>query len=165
MKVNVDLRLKDVPGQLVKALEPISEAEGNIVGVVHDRDVVVGDRIAVNVTFEVGSEALLRKVLVAWEERGVDVARLDPLFETFPLEFLLVGRMSPSELRQIGESLESMEELESIDIRYAGSTTSDEKAALVFGKVRRRQGIDKVEEFLRRRSDETGVLVIRGLGD
>lgn len=165
MRVNVDLRLKDIPGQLVRALEPISDVDGNIVGVVHHRDVVVADRITVNVTFEVRSEVILQRVLSEWEGRGVDVARLDPLFETFPLEFLLVGKMSPGELKDIGDSLESMRELESLDIRYAGSATSDEKAALVFGKVREREGIEKVEEFLKRRSDETGILVIRGLGD
>ena len=38
MRVNVDLRLKDVPGQLIGALEPVSRNDGNIVGVVHSHD-------------------------------------------------------------------------------------------------------------------------------
>lgn len=165
MKINVDLRLRDIPGQLVKALDPISEVDGNIVGVVHHRDVVIGDRITVNVTFEVRSERVLKNILDTWESRDVEVARLDPLFETFPLEFLLVGEMSPKELREIGDSLEAMEDLTSLDMRYTGSTTSKEKAALISGRVRDRDSIDRAEEYLNRRFRDSGILVIKGLGD
>lgn len=37
MKVNAELYVRDLPGQLVGSLEPISMVSGNIMGVVHDR--------------------------------------------------------------------------------------------------------------------------------
>jgi ACT domain-containing protein len=41
MRINADLQLKDVPGQLVRALMPIAEAGGNIVSIVHERSNVI----------------------------------------------------------------------------------------------------------------------------
>ncbi|MBM4236932.1 MAG: homoserine dehydrogenase [Euryarchaeota archaeon] len=165
MKVNVELRLKDVPGQLILALEPISTNGGNIVGVVHHRDVVVGGHITVNVTFEIRSDKTLERILDTWKEREIDVARFGSLYETFPIECLLVGEISPQELNSIVDKIESMEDLESVELRYSVSAASDGKAALVIGKVRRREAVEKVEQFLERRGKRAGFLLIRGLGE
>lgn len=165
MKVNVDLGLEDVPGTLVSALEPISSFDGNIMGVVHHHDKVFGGRIIVNVTFEIGSQSVLEKLKEIWEERGIDIVSLGHLHETFPMEFLLVGNIPPSEVRNIADGLESLEDMDSMDIRLAGSSASDERSALVFGKVRTHEGIDQMEALLKKRGKEVGFLVIRGLGD
>ena len=50
MMVNAELYVRDLPGQLVGSLEPISMVDGNIVGVVHDREQKVNNRILVSVT-------------------------------------------------------------------------------------------------------------------
>jgi len=163
LRVNVDLSLKDVPGQLVRALEPISSLDGNIVGVVHHHDRVVGGRIIVNVTFEIDSQRKLEKLIGVWKAEDIDITRLGPLYETYPMEFLLVGNITPSEIKNIADGLESLEDMDSMDIRFAGSATRDEKAALIFGKVRTKEGVRRMEKFLSARGEESGFLVIRGL--
>ena len=165
MKVNVDLGLEDIPGTLVGALGPISSLDGNIMGVVHHHDKVVGGRIVVNVIFEIGSQAKLETLIETWSELGIDIVRLGPLHETYPMEFLLVGKIPPNEVRNITNGLESMEDMDSMDIRLAGSATSSNKTALVFGRVRTLEGIDRMESFLQERAESAGFLVIRGLGD
>lgn len=165
MRVNVDLGLEDVPGTLVRALEPISSLDGNIIGVVHHHDKVVGGRIIVNVIFEVNSQSRLEELKSVWERRNVDIVSLGPLYETFPMEFLLVGNIPPNEVREITDGLESLEDMDSMDIRLAGSSSSDDRAALVFGKVRTQQGIDRMEGLLRKRGEGSGFMVIRGLED
>jgi len=165
LKVNVDLRLKDVPGQLVLALEPISANGGNIVGVVHHRDVVVGGHITVNVTFEIKSEKTLERILETWKEREIDVARLGSIYETISIEYLLVGDISTGELNNIVKEIESMEDLESINIRYSVSHLSNGKAAFLIGKVRKRETSERIEELLNVKAQEHGFLVIRSLGD
>jgi len=165
MRVHADLRLKDIPGQLVRALEPISASEGNIVGVVHHHDAVIGGRITVNVTFEVKSQKQLERILSDWKERDVDVARLSSMFETFEFEYLIVGDIPPAELRELTDGIESVEDLDSVDIRYSVSPATGEKAAMIFGKVKQKSAINRVEDFLRQRSMQTGFLLISGLGD
>lgn len=165
MRVHADLRLKDVPGQLVRALEPISTREGNIVGVVHHHDVVIGGRITVNVTFEVKSQKQLEHILIDWKERDVDVARLSSMLETFEFEYLIVGDIPPSELRELTDGIESMEDLHAVDIRYSVSPATGEKAAMIFGKMKQKSAMNRVEDFLRQRSMQAGFLLISGLGD
>jgi ACT domain-containing protein len=165
MKVHADLRLKDVPGQLVGALEPISANDGNIVGVVHHHDVVMGGRISVNVTFIVKSQKSLEKILETWREREVDVARLSSMFETFEFEYLIIGDLSPSELKTITDGIEGIGDLDSVEIRYSVATSVEDKAAMIFGRVRRKDALDRVEDFLRHRSLDAKFLLIGGLGE
>ncbi len=163
MKVNVDLRLKDIPGQLVGALEPISANDGNIRGVVHHHDVKVGGRIAVNVTFEVRSEQALDKILSTWKQREVDVAKIDAFFETYPIQYLIVGHITSKELESITKGLESMENIASIEIRYSGSANSSSRAALVTGKASKKEAIAALDNFFQLRAEKNDYILIRGL--
>lgn len=163
MKVNVDLRLKDIPGQLVGALEPISANDGNIRGVVHHHDDKVGGRIAVNVTFEVRSEQVLDKIMEVWKKREVDVAKIDAFFETYPIQYLIVGNIPTKELESITKALESMENVASIEVRYTGSANSSSRAALVTGKASKKEAIGSLDQFFKQRSDKHDYILIRGL--
>ena len=163
MKVNVDLRLNDIPGQLVRALEPISDNGGNIRGVVHHHDAMLGGRIAVNVTFEVRSEQVLDRIMCVWKERDVDIAKIDSFLETFPIQYLLVGDISSKELESIAKGLESMENIASIDIRYSGSANSSAHAAMITGKASKKEAIDALNDFFYERAEKKNYMMIRGL--
>jgi ACT domain-containing protein len=63
------------------------------------------------------------------------------------------------------ERIESMEDMESVDVRYSVSAASDGKAAIIFGKVRKQDAVERVERFLEERAAEAGFILIRGLGD
>ncbi|OPY31355.1 MAG: threonine dehydratase [Methanomassiliicoccales archaeon PtaU1.Bin124] len=164
MRVNVDLRLKDVPGQLIGALEPVSKNDGNIVGVVHSHDQVSAGRIGVNLTFEVSNEKTLDKIFSEWREKGVDILKIDQLFETFTLEYVIVGDVSPAEMKRITDGIQALGDVESIDVRYSISS-SNERAALISGKVRKKETIKLANRFMRERSKKAGFLIVRGFGD
>jgi ACT domain-containing protein len=164
MRVNVDIQLKDIPGQLIGALEPISRNDGNIRGVVHRHDIVSGGKIAINLTFEVGNQKALDKILAEWKERDVDVLKIDHLFETFKLDYVIVGELPPTEVRKIIEGIQAIGDVESIDIRYSVSGSKD-KAALISGKVRNKDVIKKANKFINERAKRAGYIVIRGFGD
>jgi ACT domain-containing protein len=163
MKVNVDLRLKDVPGQLVGALEPISAAGGNIRGVIHNHEAKTGGRIAVNVTFEVRSEEILNRILNTWKQREMEIAKIDAFFETYPWQYLLVGNIPSKELESLTKGLESMENIASIDIRYSGSANSASRAALITGKASKREVLLSLDEFFKARAAKHEYILIRGL--
>jgi ACT domain-containing protein len=163
MKVNVNLRLKDIPGQLVGALEPISANDGNIRGVIHHHDDKVGGRIAVNVTFEIRSEQVLDKILEVWKAREVDVAKIDAFFETYPIQYLIVGSITTKELESLTKSLESMENVASIEVRYTGSANSSSRAALVTGKASKKEAIAALDEFFKKRAEKNDYVLVRGL--
>ena len=160
----MDIQLKDIPGQLIGALEPISRNDGNIRGVVHRHDIVSGGKIAINLTFEVGNQKALDKILAEWKEREVDVLKIDHLFETFKLDYVIVGELPPTEVRKIIEGIQAIGDVESIDIRYSVSGSKD-KAALISGKVRNKDVIKKANKFINERAKRAGYIVIRGFGD
>lgn len=164
MRVNVDIQLKDIPGQLIGALEPISNNDGNIRGVVHRHDIVSGGKISINLTFEVGNQKALDNILSEWKEREVDVLKIDHLFETFKLDYVIVGELPPTEVRKIIEGIQAIGDVESIDIRYSVSGSKD-KAALISGKVRNKDVIKKANKFINERAKRAGYIVIRGFGD
>jgi ACT domain-containing protein len=164
MRVNVDIQLKDIPGQLIGALEPISKNDGNIRGVVHRHDMVSGGKIAINLTFEVGNQKALDKILAEWKEKDVDVLKIDHLFETFKLDYVIVGELPPAEVKKIIEGIQAIGDVESIDIRYSVSGSKD-KAALISGKVRNKDVIKKANKFINERAKRGGYVVIRGFGD
>lgn len=163
MKVNVDLRLKDIPGQLVAALEPISKNDGNIRGVVHHHDDKIAGRITVNVTFEVRTEQALDNIMKVWKLGEVDVAKIDAFFETYPIQYLLVGHITSKELESITKGLESMENVASIEIRYSGSANTSSRAALVKGKASKKEAIAALDGFFKQRAEKHNYMLIRGL--
>ena len=164
MRVNVDIQLKDIPGQLIGALEPISKNDGNIRSVVHRHDKVSGGKISINLTFEVGNQKVLDNILGEWKEKDVDVLKIDHLFETFRLDYVIVGELPPTEVRKIIEGIQAIGDVESIDIRYSVSGAKD-KAALISGKVRNKDVIKKANKLINERAKRAGYIVIRGYGD
>jgi ACT domain-containing protein len=163
MKVNVNLRLKDIPGQLVGALEPISANDGNIRGVIHHHDDKVGGRIPVNVTFEIRSEQVLDRILEVWKSREVDVAKIDAFFEIYPIQYLIVGSIATKELESLTKALESMENVASIEVHYTGSANSSSRAALVTGKASKKEAIAALDEFFKKRAEKNDYILVRGL--
>ncbi len=163
MKVNVDLSLLDVPGQLVGALEPISANDGNIIGVVHHHDVVTGGRIAVNVTFEVRTDRSLERILAIWKESDVVVAKMDAVYESFPIQYLLVGNIPSREIESLTRGMEGIEGLASMDMRITGSLTSSSRAAMVVGRATKQESLETIERFFRNHAENGGYMLIRGL--
>ncbi|TFG56045.1 MAG: hypothetical protein E4H30_05585 [Methanomassiliicoccus sp.] len=164
MRVNVDLRLKDKPGQLIKALEPISLNEGNIVGVIHDHEQVTGGRISVNMTFEARDQHSLDAIFAMWKERGVEVAKMGEIYRTYVAEYLLVGDLTQSTLRSITGSIEKMEGIDSIDLQYSLSTSTDNKSVLLLVNVREKNKVTEIDNFLKGRSKRNNFLLVRGMG-
>ncbi|HID26938.1 MAG TPA: amino acid-binding protein, partial [Methanosarcinales archaeon] len=76
MRVSMDLELKDIPGQLILAIQPISEFKGNIVSVIHHREKKTPrGTVPVQIVFEIDS-ANLEKLNKKLKENGIIIARV-----------------------------------------------------------------------------------------
>lgn len=162
MKINADLYVKDVPGQLVSSLEPISSVDGNIVGVVHNREQSVNGRIVVNVTFDVDPNQVdnLRKI---WKSRDVIVAKLDSVVETFTMDYMLVGNLSASYIEELFGEASTEISFESIDIGYSSKTAKDTRTAMISVKVQKDDDLKKLDRFLSSACKKAGFVYIRGV--
>ena len=163
MKINTDLYVKDVPGQLVSSLEPISSVDGNIVGVVHNREQTINGRIVVNVTFDIDPDRVdrLKKI---WKSRDVIVAKLDSVVETFTMDYMLIGSLSASYIENLFNEASKEISLNSIDIGYSSKTANDTRTAMISVKVQKDDDLKKLDEFLSSACRKTGFIYIRGVG-
>jgi len=163
MKVNADLYVKDVPGQLVGSLDPISLVDGNIVGVVHNREEVMDGRISVNITFEVDSAEQLDKLKGIWRSKDIIISRIGSVTETFPMEYMLIGDISASSIERMLNNAKKKVAVESMDIRYSSKTASNKQTIMISAKVCSRDDIKKLDRFLAAECSRSSIVYIRGV--
>ena len=163
MKVNADLYVKDVPGQLVGSLDPISAVEGNIVGVVHNREKMIDGRIGVNITFEIESSEQLEKLKNIWKSKDVIISRIGSVVETFPMEYMLIGKIHGGQIEELMMDAQQKIAFESVDIRYSSKTGSDEHTVMISAKLRSQKDIKKLDKFIASSCKKSNILYIRGV--
>lgn len=164
MMVNADIFVKDVPGQLVGSLEPISLVDGNIVGVVHNRDNIVNGRIAVNITFEIGTIDDLEKLKRIWKGRDIVISQISSVIETFQMDYVLIGDISPSQIERLIQNAGRTVGLESAEVRFSSKTSGNKRTAMISANVRNEDDIRKLDKFMISACKKANVVCVRGVG-
>ncbi|MDN5358136.1 MAG: hypothetical protein PWR17_1305 [Candidatus Methanomethylophilaceae archaeon] len=163
MIVNAELYVKDLPGQLVGSLEPISMVDGNIMGVVHDREQIVNHRISLNVTFEVEDTTQLKRLEDIWKSRDVIISSIGSVYSTFSMEYLLIGHITASYIERLMDEASQAVTIDSIDIQYSSKNHDEKRTAMISVKVREECDLDRLDRFLRYACREGAITYIRGL--
>ena len=164
MIVNADLYVKDLPGQLVGSLEPISLVDGNIMGVVHNREQIVNHRICINVTFEVECEKQLEALQDIWKSKDVIISRIGSVCKTFPMEYMLIGEFDALYIEELMREASKDMSLTNMDIRYSSKTTaSSKRTAMIAVKTSNEGDLEKLDAFLRVECKKSGITYVRGV--
>lgn len=165
MKVNADLYVKDVPGQLVGTLDPISMVDGNIVGVVHNREKVMDQRIGVNITFEIPSVENLERLKNIWKSKDVIISRMGSVVETYTMEYMLIGDVSASTVEKLLEKTKKKVDIDSLDLRISSKASSSKHAAMILAKVRKKEDIKKLDSIIASEFKNSEIVYIRGVDE
>jgi ACT domain-containing protein len=115
MRITMDLELKDIPGQLVKALEPISDAGGNIVSVVHHHENrTPRGTIPIHIVFDMenGLDSLKKDL----EQRDIRIVRVDELKLRQHKTVIIVGHIIHSDIRDTIDQIDSTGYAEVVDL-------------------------------------------------
>ena len=106
MKISMDIELEDIPGQLVHALEPVSDFGGNILSVLHQRDKKTpSGRVPVQLVVEI-EEKRLDKLVDGLKGKGMDVVRIGKERLKESMVVLLIGHIVHSDMRETIDSIE-----------------------------------------------------------
>jgi ACT domain-containing protein len=111
----MDLELKDIPGQLVNALAPISDSGGNIVSVVHHHEKrTPRGTIPIQVTFDIaeGLEDLKFKL----ESRDIAIIRVNEAKLLEHRTVILVGHIIHSDIRDTIDQIDRTGYAEVVDL-------------------------------------------------
>ncbi|MDR1404035.1 MAG: homoserine dehydrogenase [Candidatus Methanoplasma sp.] len=163
MMINAQLYVKDLPGHLVESLEPISLVNGNIVGVVHDREQIVNQRICIDVTFEVRGNPELDQLKDIWKSKDVLIANMGSVYKTYTMEYMLVGDFTASFVETLIDKASKAISLESVDVNYSSRNAKSARTAMISAELMSESDLKKFDAFLMEACKESKIVYIRGL--
>jgi len=163
MMVNAQLYVKDLPGRLVESLEPISLFNGNIVGVVHDREQIVNQRICIDVTFEIKNTSELEKLKEIWKSKDVQIAKIGSVYKTFTMEYMLIGKFKASHVESIIDDASTKISFESVDVNYSSKNASSTRTAMISAELMSENDLKKFDSFLADACRKANIVYVRGL--
>lgn len=159
MLVTANIYVKDVPGQLVAALEPMSTVNANIIGVVHSRDQTISGRIAVDLTFDI-DPGMIQNLKAIWVSKDVVVAKIGSVIDLHNTVFMVIGEVTAASMDEIMDNARGVVDIESCDIRLS-SKSSGNNTALVTASVKSEEDMKTLTKFISEQCRSKGYTYIR----
>jgi ACT domain-containing protein len=124
------MELEDVPGQLIKGMEPVARFGGNIKSIMHQRErkTPLG-RLPVMMIFEVRDRAMLKRILAALKEQGVRVTQLGERGGEIRNVVLLIGHIVHTDIRHTIDQLNVIKGVMVSDLNLAVGSPGQESSA------------------------------------
>ena len=158
MRIDLVLELLDVPGQLVKVLEPISGLGANLVTVIHKRDYKNDKgKVPVQLTLE-GEQEDLKNVVNRFEDLGFSIIEMDGVVKKEKITTILFGHIVDQDLR---DTMDRINELEGVvivafDIKLNGEEKSTALINIEADVGKKQIIFNRIAEI----AEEKGLLVI-----
>lgn len=155
----MDLELKDIPGQLVNALVPISDSGGNIVSVVHHHEKrTLRGAIPIQVTFDIsdGLEELKRRL----EEKDIRIIRVNEAKLQEHRTVILVGHIIHSDIRDTIDQIDKTGYAEIVDLAMSMPGIKLKSSARIGINAMGKEESRKAMSLLREIAREKDLLVI-----
>ncbi|KCZ72333.1 ACT-domain-containing protein, predicted allosteric regulator of homoserine dehydrogenase [Candidatus Methanoperedens nitroreducens] len=160
MIVSMTLELKDIPGQLVLALSPISELHGNIMSVVHQHEEKTPrGTIPVQITFEI-DQRVLDELIERLEKSGVRVARVGEERLRSSVSLVLIGHIIHSDIGDTIDRIDSTGFAEVVDLSLSMPAIDRTSSAYLVISATGEKELKKSLEILRDVADKKDLLMI-----
>ena len=158
MRLNLVLELMDVPGQLVKVLEPIGSLGANLVTVIHKRDYKTENgKVPVQLTLE-GELEDLKNVVKRFEEMGFTITQMDDVILKEKISTIFFGHIIANDFR---DTMDRINDFDGVSIVGCEIKLDGEDRSTALLNIEADIGIkqfifDKIEEI----AEEKDILVI-----
>lgn len=118
MEVDLRLGLRDVPGMLVKAIEPISRYGGNIQSILHTRG--ARDVVEVRIVFKIADEMSLDFIKKEFRKQKIRVMELTVegrrYYSKKNLSFILIGHVIDTDVRNTIDRINEVGVVSDVDV-------------------------------------------------
>ena len=158
MRINLVLELLDVPGQLIKILEPISMLGANLITIIHKRDYKSENgKVPVQLTLE-GEQESLKKVVNRFEELGFTIIEMDGVIKKEKITTILFGHIVDQDLKDTMDRINDLESANIVgfDIKLDGEEKSTALINIEADVGNKQLVFDKIDEI----AEEKNLLVI-----
>ena len=157
----MDLELKDIPGQLVNALVPISDAGGNLVSVVHHHAKKTPRGTSpIQVTFDVDDERRLEALKFALESRDIKIMRVNEAKLMEHRTVMIVGHIIHSDIRDTIDQIDRTGYAEVTDLAMSMPGISLKSSARIGISAAGKEEAKKAMGLLREIAKAKDLLVI-----
>ncbi|MCF0226638.1 MAG: amino acid-binding protein [Methanobrevibacter sp.] len=149
MRMDLVLAVLDVPGQLVRVLEPISGLGANLVTVIHKRDVKDDKgKIPVQLTLE-GKRENLQRVIEKFRELEITILEMDGFVKKIIVSTILIGHIVDSDIRDTMDKINKLEGVyvSGFDIQLNGENKSSALINIEADLDKKQLVFDRVEEI------------------
>ena len=97
--ITLDLELKDIPGELIRALTPISNMGVNIFSVIHLREKKTDGRVPVRVVINDIDSKLLNEVIAKLENIDIIATKVNESIRKTDIDIVVVGHVVDTDVR------------------------------------------------------------------
>ena len=158
--ISIVVELKDKPGQLLKALEPISKFGGNIIGITHKRDKTTPlGRVPVEISIQL-DEKKLKKLINELKSKGIVIRRYNEIRLLATTSILLVGHIIHTDLSDTINKIDQTGFAEVIDMKICMPQISGPSTALVTISAIGKRELQEAIEILKKVCYKKNILVI-----
>lgn len=159
MRITMDLELKDIPGQLVNALAPISDSGGNIVSVVHHHEKrTPRGTIPIQVTFDISDG--LEELKYRLESRDIAIIRVNEAKLLEHRTVILVGHIIHSDIRDTIDQIDRTGYAEVVDLAMSMPGINLKSSARIGISAAGKEEAKKAMNLLKAISKNKDLLVI-----
>ncbi len=163
MKISMDIELEDIPGQLVHALEPVSDFGGNILSVLHQRDKKTpSGRVPVQLVVEI-EEKRLDKLVEGLKGKGMNVVRIGKERLKESMVVLLIGHIVHSDMRETIDSIDSTGFAEVVKLSLSMPGVDKKSSASVTLSAIGEDELNEALAILEEATNKKGIMVISSI--
>lgn len=160
MKISMDIELKDIPGQLVLALKPISDFGGNLRSVLHQRDKKTpSGRIPIQLVLEI-EERRLDRLVETLKARSVNVVRIGKERLKESIVVLLIGHIVHTDIRETIDSIDSTGFAEVVELSLSMPGVDKKSSASVTLSAIGKEELKEALSILEHTANKKGIMVI-----
>lgn len=157
------LEMKDTPGQLVAALQPISEVGGNIIAVIHQRDEKTdGAVLSVQIVLEI-SEKRLPDLIALIKGQGVNILRIGQERLLCKQTVILIGHLIHTDLGDTVDKIDCTGFAEVTELNLAMPAINEPSSAKIVIKSVNKTDMEKALDILRDVAMQKNILIIEPL--
>jgi ACT domain-containing protein len=165
VQVSMKLEMKDTPGQLVRALIPVSETGGNIIAVIHQRDSSPhSDTIDVQVVVEI-PEGRMQNLIDKMKDQGVTVTRIGTERLVHKKSLIMIGHIMHTDLTDTVDHIDKTGFAEVSELELIMPAIAEPSSARIMIKAAHESAMHQALEILRAVARKKDLLIIESLED
>jgi ACT-domain-containing protein, predicted allosteric regulator of homoserine dehydrogenase len=164
MKVTMDIELKDEPGQLISALEPVSHNKANLISVFHyhksnTASTTGGDKVQVQLVLDAKSP-VIDKIKEDMEKNGIKILRIGTEKYRETVTVLMIGHVVNTDIRDTVSRIDETGIAEVVDMSLSMPEIDEPTSSAIKINAVGKEELKKVIALLKEIAKEKKLLLV-----